>query len=77
MELKKHRAATHGDADLAAELVDRAVLDVGVDAGKVSAKLLYNVVSTNRNGFRVRRIGLIHYPASKAAISPASGKCFQ
>ena len=77
MHLKKHRAAARGDADLAAELVDRAVLDVGADAGKVSAKLLYNVVSTNRNGFRVRRIGFIYYSANKAAISLASGKCFQ
>lgn len=45
VEIKKHRADAFGNADLAAELVDRAVLDVGADAGKVSAKLLYNIVS--------------------------------
>ena len=38
MHLKKHQAAARGDADLAAELVDRAVLDVGADAGKVGTE---------------------------------------
>ena len=45
VEIKKHRADAFGNADLAAERVDRAILLVGADAGKVGTELLYNVVS--------------------------------
>ena len=38
VELKKHRAATHGDADLAAERVNRTILHVRADAGKVGTE---------------------------------------
>lgn len=38
MELKKHRAATHGDADLAAERVNRTILHVRADADKVGTE---------------------------------------
>lgn len=44
VELKKHRAAARGDADLSPKLVDRAVLLVGADARKISAELLHNAV---------------------------------